>query len=222
MVFTDEFKSTLNGKNTIIWDYNGTILDDSTQALEAVNDLLKLYNLPLVDRNYYLSNFGFPIENFYKNIGLNTQHIGIDILSEQFVNLYRKKLPKSQVHSLTLKLLNKFRALNLSQFILSAADQETLNQSVDQQKLNLFFKGIYGLSDKRAHSKVELGRNLLSNHNLNPNKCLILGDTDHDFEVGTTLGCQTILIPHGHQDIELLRSKTKSILCLKDIVNFLE
>lgn len=222
MILVEEFRTILAKKTTIIWDYNGTVLDDTCHALEAVNDLLSQYALPAIDRPYYLTNFGFPIEKFYRTIGFEVADIGIDKLSEQFVNLYRKKLPDSKTHTLTLQLLNKFKGLDYTQFILSASDQETLDQSVHQQELTPFFKGVYGLNDKRAHSKVALGQKLLSDHNLNPAQCLILGDTDHDFEVGQTIGCDTLLLPHGHQDIDLLRNKTKSILCLKDILNFLD
>lgn len=222
MIFAEEFKSIIAKKTTIIWDYNGTILDDTSHAIEAVNDLLRDYTLPLIDRPYYLTNFGFPIEKFYQTIGFKVAAIGIDKLSEQFVSLYRKKLPDSKTHTLSLQLLNKFKSLEHTQFILSASDQETLNQSVHQQQLTQFFKGVYGLNDKRAHSKIALGQKLLSDHNLDPAHCLILGDTDHDFEVGQALGCDTLLLPHGHQDVDLLRNRTNSILCLKDILNFLD
>jgi len=42
--------------------------------------------------------------------------------------------------------------------------------------------------------------------NLEPKELLLIGDTIHDFEVASELGCYCILVSNGHQSHERLKS----------------
>ena len=46
---------------TIIWDWNGTLLDDVDAAVGALNRMLAKHRLPPVTRTFYRANFGFPV-----------------------------------------------------------------------------------------------------------------------------------------------------------------
>ncbi|MBQ6533170.1 MAG: HAD family hydrolase, partial [Solobacterium sp.] len=56
---------------TVIWDYNGTILDDLDICLQIENEMLKERRMPAwpVDRETYLDHFGFPVIDYYYYIG---------------------------------------------------------------------------------------------------------------------------------------------------------
>ena len=45
----------------IIWDFNGTLLDDVDTSIATVNDSLKKYGLPLTDKEEYRRNITMPI-----------------------------------------------------------------------------------------------------------------------------------------------------------------
>ena len=51
----------LEGKEHIIWDWNGTILNDVEHAVMVMNTLLDEHQLPLIDRDYYREIFDFPV-----------------------------------------------------------------------------------------------------------------------------------------------------------------
>lgn len=48
----------------ILWDWNGTILNDTPVAFEATNILLKKYHYPTITLEYYRDNMDTPIVNF--------------------------------------------------------------------------------------------------------------------------------------------------------------
>lgn len=55
----------------IIWDWNGTLLDDVGLSLEAINIVLARYNLPPLRKERYLEIFTFPVIEYYRELGFN-------------------------------------------------------------------------------------------------------------------------------------------------------
>ena len=48
----------------IIWDWNGTLLDDVDAALNAINRMLQARGLPTLGLTRYRDIFGFPVRDF--------------------------------------------------------------------------------------------------------------------------------------------------------------
>ena len=56
----------------IIWDFNGTILDDVQLGIRCVNTMLSKRGLPVLpDVEAYRQVFGFPIEAYYRRLGFD-------------------------------------------------------------------------------------------------------------------------------------------------------
>lgn len=52
----------------IIWDWNGTLLDDIGASLASVNDMLAMRGKPPIDADYYRECIGVPIIKFYEKV----------------------------------------------------------------------------------------------------------------------------------------------------------
>ena len=64
----------------IVWDWNGTLLNDVNLCFECINRLLVSKNLdPLINLSAYRDIFEFPIQNYYKNEPLK-QSVGSESL----------------------------------------------------------------------------------------------------------------------------------------------
>ena len=62
----------------IIWDFNGTILDDVALTLEATNLLLSRHGKrQLADVAEYREHFGFPVIDYYASIGLERENFEV-------------------------------------------------------------------------------------------------------------------------------------------------
>ena len=72
----------------IIWDWNGTIVDDSWLSVEVLNGILKSFNLPEVGKEDYRENFSFPVINYYRKLGLNVSKEKFDEIGKIFIDSF--------------------------------------------------------------------------------------------------------------------------------------
>lgn len=196
-------------KSHILWDFNGTILDDAHLCVKAVNVLLKEHKLPEITVEDYHQKFTFPVSEYYRDIGFDLKTVDFVQLSERFHQMYHQWLHEADVfpglQQVFLELEGK------SHHVLSAANIHDLHHMIERFGLKANFRSVHGLGDRLGHSKVDLGRELMRVQGLNPADCVMFGDTLHDLEVGHAIGVETILITGGHQHEDRLRTKTQRI-----------
>ena len=87
----------------------------------------------------------------------------------------------------------------LGQAVLSAYQQSFLTQIVLHYGLEPHFVAVAGLDNPYAEGKAARGRRLLEELGWAPGQVLLVGDTDHDWEVAQALGVSCVLFPSGHQ-----------------------
>jgi len=205
---------------TIIWDWNGTLLNDLDFCISTINTLLKKRNLTLQNRNSYKEAFSFPVIDYYRAIGFNFEKEGFVIPAKEFIDLYDSGVKNCNLHQAAIDLLTWFKEKNTRQFVLSAMQQNMLEQTIKHNSISGFFEGVFGLKDHYAVSKIERGEQLISEFKLKKDKTWIIGDTIHDFEVAEKLGIKCILIADGHQTEKRLKSTGAVVLSeLKELKN---
>jgi len=195
----------------IIWDWNGTLLNDAELAVETMNGMLAKRGLPLMTPERYKDVFTFPVKEYYQKIGFDFEAEPFEIPALEFIERYNQLVGKCSLHANSVRVLNHFREKGIPQFILSAMKQETLDNCLAHYEISHFFDHVSGLDDHYAHSKLENGLSLIRELKLNPEELLLIGDTIHDYEVATEMGCRCILIANGHQSYQLLQSAGGSV-----------
>ena len=86
-----------------IWDFNGTILNDMSAGIRAVNELLAKRNLPLISGiEQYRNIFGFPVKSYYEALGFDFSKEPYDKLAHEWVALYLEYV-KDQIEYVSLK-----------------------------------------------------------------------------------------------------------------------
>jgi len=210
----------MNFKN-IIWDWNGTIIDDAWVFVDIMNTVLQKNKLPTTTLKHYRQNFCFPIQDYWRGLGFQFTDESFDKLNQNFIFEYQKKMFLPTPHAGLLSFLKKLNKLNKQQFILSASEQKLLNKSVAHYKLMGFFRGVYGVDNLNAVGKKELGRTLCRKHNLKMDETVLIGDTEYDKEVAEEIGCEIILISHGHINHQrLLKTNALVVDSIKNLKNF--
>jgi len=204
---------------TIIWDWNGTLQNDSHLSLSTINRLLKERNLKTLSHEQYLEVFTFPVIDYYRTIGFDFEKEPFELPANQYIDIYNNAVDNCGLHTGVIESLARFSSLGIRQFILSAMEQQQLNRTVMLNRIHHFFEAVAGLDNHYAVSKIEVGHKLIDSHNLNLSKTLLIGDTIHDFEVAQSLGCQCLLIANGHQSAKRLeRTGAKVVKNLSEIV----
>ncbi|HMN68759.1 MAG TPA: HAD hydrolase-like protein [Bdellovibrionales bacterium] len=202
------------GKKHVIWDWNGTLLSDIEHAVESVNALLKQENLGQVTVDEYKKAFGFPVLDYYKRLGFNCEPESFKNLCERFNDYFYNGLHRCELWPGARETLNYVRASGRLQSVLSASEQNALNHSVIHYDVAKYFDHVVGIANKFADSKIERGRELIARVATKPDETVLIGDTDHDLEVGEALGIDVILVEHGHQCSTRLRAKHPKVIAV--------
>lgn len=191
---------------TIIWDWNGTLLNDLDFCVSSINILLKKRELTLLNRNLYREVFTFPVKDYYHAVGFDFEKEEFAIPAKEFIDLYDKGVENCTLHLKAIEILSWFKEKNTRQFVLSAMQQNMLEQTIKHNSIYNCFEVVFGLDNHYAVSKVERGKQLISEFKIEKDKTWIIGDTIHDFEVAEKLGVKCILIADGHQSEKRLKS----------------
>jgi len=203
----------------IIWDWNGTLLNDMHLCVQTMNEMLQKRSLPLMSITSYKEVFSFPVKDYYQKIGFDFEKESFEIPALEFIERYNAQVSSCLLHQDTFKVLNYFRSAGIRQFILSAMHQEVLDDCVKHYQIDQFFEHVSGLDNHYAASKTGNGHRLISDFHLDVNELLLIGDTVHDFEVASELGCRCILIANGHQSREVLQATGVMVVdCLEQLL----
>lgn len=182
----------------VLWDWNGTLLDDVDAVVDVMNGLLAAKGLPLLDRTSYRSAFGFPVRDYYTRLGFGPQHGTFEELARAFVDEYDRRARHIPVRPAARAILGRLRASGLRQVVLSAARAAHLRELVALNDLGDYFEELLGLDDHFAHGKLDLARAWLERTGFDPARLLLVGDTLHDYEVARDIGAHCVLIAEGH------------------------
>lgn len=196
----------------IIWDFNGTLLDDTALCVKVMNKTLAKRNMPLIDEEAYRDMFCFPVVDYYKKLGFTFKDESFEKVGMEFIDNYEKEKLSCSLNSNILEMLTYLKEQGLSQSILSAYHTDSLNSFTRHLGINNFFDDIIGLDNHYATSKVGLGLEWIKDNRIDSKKVLMIGDTIHDAEVAAAMGIDIVLYPHGHQSKKILKASGTKIL----------
>lgn len=188
--------------NCIIWDWNGTLFDDLEVCIQVMNRVLHNRNLPLLDIKRYKEIFGFPIKQYYNQLGFNFVLEPFEKISTEFITEYQKESLSARLNENCIPTLEYIRNEGINQVILSASQLENLEEQVRHFEIIDYFNRLLGLDHCHATSKVNIGKMWLEKSGFDKKEVLLIGDTLHDYETACEIGCDCILLTSGHQSKE--------------------
>jgi len=190
----------------VVWDWNGTLLDDVAACVDAINCMIRDRDLPRLDHDRYRSIFQFPVKNYYDVLGFDLANEDWDAMAREFHRHYHRTSREAALREGIVSILEAFREGGIAMSILSASEITILERMLDAHGIRHFFEHVYGLSNLYASSKLTLGRALMAELDLPPERIVLIGDTTHDYEVAEDLGWRCLLLTGGHQSADRLES----------------
>ena len=194
----------------IIWDWNGTLIDDVSSAVNALNRMLNIRGVAPVTRDFYRAHFGFPVRPFYAVAGLDMEKEDWDKICTDFHQFIAEE-PDQHLRPDAKDALQFVRDRGGHQSILSALRQDLLHRDTTREGVQPFFDTLFGVDNLDGATKLSRGHDLIAHlrttGHLSPSQPLFfIGDTLHDAEVGSALGATPILVEGGHQNGDRLRA----------------
>ena len=145
---------------TIIWDWNGTLLNDADIGHEVESILFRRHGVTPLSKEERARLFRFPISDYYQERGFDFSKKSYDELSREWLEIYESQVKLAPLFEGVPEMLGELRQKGSDQFILSAAPQDHLMDMMLHHNLADYFKAIYGLENARADSKVGRGLEL--------------------------------------------------------------
>jgi phosphoglycolate phosphatase len=202
-----------SGTETIVFDWNGTLLNDIDYCVSITNAMLKEFALPQLTRSRYRDIFTFPVQSYYQQLGFDFSKNPFSELAQRWMETYTASVTtRADLFAQTEELIADLKNSGYRLAILTAAIEADVHDLLAHHGIDRAFDEVFGLDHCEATSKVERGRQLFASMDLNPDKTLLIGDTDHDFEVGHQLGAPTLLLADGHQSYERLQPLACKVL----------
>lgn len=202
----------INKYKHIIWDWNGTLLNDVDYCRKIINTILIENELPELSLQKYREIFTFPVQDYYEAAGLDFSKKSFEVLGKEFIDEYEANKLTCNLHYNAVEVLSSIHKNRIGQSVLSAYLHDNLVRILDHYNLTKYFNNIIGLDNIYAGSKTHLGLMLIEKLNLPGNEILFVGDTLHDAEVAKAMGVDCVLIANGHQIKEKLNFEYSNVI----------
>ena len=100
----------MNDIKHVVWDWNGTLLDDIDVSMEALNTILKKAQLPLVlDKGEYRKYFQFPVIEYYKKVGFDFEKTPFPMLAKEYMRYYQPHSMACSLHDGVTDMLSQLK-----------------------------------------------------------------------------------------------------------------
>ncbi len=206
----------------IIWDWNGTLLNDIGASLASVNDMLALRGREPIEIDYYKECIGVPIIRFYEKV-FDMEKEDYNIIIKQYNEGYLRHLRDVGLTDGAIEALEFFAENGAKQVIVSSSNNEQLCMNAKKYGVSDYFDAILGAGDYFAGSKIERAKDYLTKNKASKEEILVIGDLQHDAEMADILGADCILLTSGHEHPERLKNSEKPLINdLSELVNMLE
>lgn len=203
----------------IVWDWNGTLLNDVTLGHGALARVLEKRGLGAITLQEYKDRFRFPVRDFYEELGFDFSRDSWHDVSQDFVDAYDLLAGGVALNDGVDNVLHGLRGVGVKQYILSALEENTLRKMVGDFGIDDCFELVCGSDDIYAGGKVPRGERMLAACGIHPGETLMVGDTLHDAEVAGALGFECVLYAGGHNSEWRLREKAPVIRDMAELLS---
>ncbi len=181
----------------VLWDWNGTLLDDTQAALDTLNTMLERRGRKPIEMGFYRDRFAFPVRPFYEDIGVCLENEDWDALAREYHDVYAER-PK-RLNAETFAALQLVEESGAKQSIISALRQDLLEEITAELGVARFMERVCGVDNLDGKGKIPRAKELLTELKaLHGNADFtLIGDSLHDKEVADSLGIRCVLCAQG-------------------------
>lgn len=206
----------------IIWDWNGTLLDDIGASLASVNDMLAARGAPPMGKERYKEYIGTPIIRFYEQ-AFDLEKEDYPLLLAEYNAGYMKHLESCGLTQGAERAIEIFAAAGLHQAIVSSSNNAQLCENARRFGVYEKFEAVLGAADFMADSKIDRAMKYLVESGAEKGRVLVVGDLEHDAEMAAEIGADCVLLTSGHEHPERLKRSGAVIFDkMEELISFVQ
>lgn len=186
----------------VVWDWNGTLVEDLPVVVESVNAALDAIGEAPITDDDYRANYTRPVERFYDQ--LLERPITVDefaILDRVFHEQYRATLDRVPLANDAVEAIEAVAARGWTQSILSMWWEEELLEVVAQHGLIDRMALVQGNRDDPGGEKAGHLLRHLSALRVGPESVVMIGDSIDDAAAAGVVGTACVLYDGGSHHV---------------------
>lgn len=194
-------------KRHIVWDWNGTLLDDLAVVVEAVNAGLISVGVDPIDADGYRTHYTRPVSRFYASLlGRPVRTDEWQALNEVFHQAYFGKVDTVGLTVDARRALDLVHAAGATQSVLSMAPHDHLVPIVMEHRLHEYFTAVRGSAGNRGEVKAESLEAHLTEVVREAGDVVVIGDTPDDVAAARHVGAAAVLYDGGSHHLSDLKA----------------
>ena len=198
----------LRSMKHIIWDWNGTLLNDLPVIIKAVNHTLEQVGLPQITLEDYRTYYTRPVKKFYDQIaGRDIGHDDWTRIDGLFHERYHAMVGDASLASGANEVLAELDAGPNEQSLLSMAPQDELLMALELFGVSGYFSLAEGNTGAPGGFKADHLASHLERLETDKSRVTMIGDTIDDGDAAIENGIACVLFDdgsHHRHDLEAL------------------
>lgn len=190
----------------VVWDWNGTLLDDLEVVIEAANVGLAEYGIQPLDEDRYRDHFTRPVRVFYDSLfGRRVTDQEWERLNDVFHLEYMARAEAARLAEDALEALDAVGTDSSAQSLLSMSPQQWLEGIVERKRVSHRFSLVSGLSGETGGLKAAHMAEHIYALGIDPGRTVVIGDTPDDATAARHVGAHVVLYDGGSHHLPVLQ-----------------
>lgn len=203
-----------SGDNLIVFDWNGTILADTTACLNATNTVLGSLGLPKATRAHYQKHYTMPLSKMYHALGIDPERLEkcaheINPLWHATYGTATIRLRRGAKAMLQSLRLVSCSSIILSNYVVHRIEEQAQHLGVREHFEDIIAFHVGDATFRKQGKGARLKEYLQKRH---PRAGLIIGDSEEEIDIGREMGLTTVAITDGMCSTARLRAKKPDFL----------
>lgn len=192
----------------LVWDWNGTLLDDLPVVVEAVSQSIGRFGLDPITADDYRDHYTRPVRHFYDNLfGRSVEDDEWEHLNATFHDVYFDLAAEVGLTSGALEAMELLDEAGWGQSLLSMSPHDWLTRIVDRLQLTHRLALVDGLTEVTGGLKAGHMEQHLRMLGIDGESVVAIGDTPDDAAAAAHVGAGVVLFHGGSHHIEVLEAE---------------
>lgn len=198
----------------IVFDWNGTLLDDMQALFKCQNLVMERMGRPPITMEYFRAHYEVPFERLYSNLGFTEDEIEhvMELDNHVFHSHYEPMADKSSLRAGAAEVLGHAHQQGAKSLILSNHIVDPIRTQLRRLKVEHFFDEVLAYACRNTQfkdmTKGERLRRFMNHHGMAPRNTVIIGDSIEEIHIGRVQGLVTVAITGGCTAEERLRAES--------------
>lgn len=201
----------------ILFDWNGTLLDDITVWYDAVQEIFRRFGKEAPTIEQYFRELEGDYLTIYTSRGIEATR---DELNEIYEPYYQEHVNSARLVPAVRKILQELKRRGYAIWLVSGQQEQLVSPLLKKFRISSYFDG------GRFHvmNKTEVIGEILKTEDISPKDCCLVGDAPSDIRHANKAGITSVAFLGGYIPKELIiaAEPDHTIEQLQDITNLFE